>query len=35
VKLFKELESAIDIAKEFGIGRSTVYKVLKEKEIES
>lgn len=29
VKLFEAGESAADIAKEFGIGRSTVYKILK------
>lgn len=33
VKLFESGESAADIAKEYGIGRSTVYKVLKDKEI--
>ena len=33
IKLFESGESATDIAKEYGIGRSTVYKVLKEKEI--
>lgn len=30
VKLFESGESAADIAKEYGIGRSTVYKILKE-----
>lgn len=30
VKLFNSGESASDIAKEYGIGRSTVYKILKE-----
>ena len=30
VKLFDSGESATDIAKEYGIGRSTVYKILKE-----
>lgn len=33
-KLFESGESAVDIAKEYGIGRSTVYKVLKEREKE-
>ena len=32
IKLFESGESAADIAKEYGIGRSTVYKVLKEQE---
>ncbi|MCU7712983.1 recombinase family protein [Priestia sp. JV24] len=34
VALFKSGESANDIAKEFNIGRSTVYKVLKEADLE-
>ncbi|MFK5708394.1 MULTISPECIES: helix-turn-helix domain-containing protein [Lysinibacillus] len=33
IKLFESGESATNIAKEYGIGRSTVYKVLKEKVI--
>ncbi|WP_317645960.1 recombinase family protein [Sporosarcina sp. GW1-11] len=32
VKLFNSGESASDIAKEYGIGRSTVYKIMKESE---
>lgn len=32
IALYKSGESASDIAKEFGIGRSTVYKILKESE---
>lgn len=31
IKLFESGESAADIAKEYGIGKSTVYKMLKEK----
>jgi len=30
IKLFEAGESATDIAKEYGIGRSTIYKILKE-----
>lgn len=33
IKLFESDESASDIAKGYGIRRSTIYKVLKEKEI--
>ena len=33
VKLFDSGERAADIAKEYGIGRSTVYKILKEREM--
>lgn len=32
IKLFKDGERAVEIAKEYGIGRSTVYKVLNEVE---
>lgn len=32
VKLFENGESAADIAKEYGIGRSTIYKILKDDE---
>ena len=32
-KLYESGEIATDIAKEYGIGRSTVYKILKEQEI--